>query len=222
MIAVPAGLGVLGGIIFVVFWNIGIYLTGAIGGLCLGLFILCWKPDLVITSNIARACFLVGISVLLGALSFFIETYIILFATSFVGSFIFIIGIDVLARTGYVAGIRSIIDRNGLHQVHYEMNRNVYILLSFTIVLFLVAFGWQFLFNRGREHFGMVYVSQKAHPIVAATPAAAATDDHPPPPSSSSSSPPAAEEKKDEKPASPPPPKEEASASNNDHKEKST
>ncbi|CAO3626786.1 unnamed protein product [Cunninghamella blakesleeana] len=217
MIAVPAGLGVLGGIIFVFLWNIGIYVTGALGGLSLGLFILCWKSDLVIASDIARPCFLAGISILFGAICFFIETYIILFATSFVGSFIFIIGIDVLARKGYVAGIRSIIDRNPLHKVHYEIDRNVYILLSFTIVLFLIAFGWQFLFNRGRDHFGMVYVNQKSLPMVDATPKEN---------SSSSSSPPAAaapsEEKKEDKPASPPPPKEDVSGSNNDTKEKST
>ncbi|KAI9308307.1 hypothetical protein BJ944DRAFT_254612 [Cunninghamella echinulata] len=186
MIVVPAGLGVLGGILFVIFWNIGIYLVGAIGGLGLGLFILCWKQDLVITSIIARPCFLVGMSIVVGAITFFVETYVILFSTSFIGAFIFIIGVDVLARTGYVAGIRSILDRNPLHVVFYSLSRNVYILLAFTIVLFLIAFGWQFLYNRGRQYFGMVYTTEKIK-------------------SMAEPSPPIAEEKKEDKPASPPP-----------------
>lgn len=73
MIAVPAGLGVLGAILYTFFWNIAIYLVGGkfilpisicmhtmcllnficaltgMGGLAFGLFVLCWREDLVIT-----------------------------------------------------------------------------------------------------------------------------------------------------------------------------
>lgn len=70
MIAVPAGLGILGAILYSFFWNIAIYLVGGkdlsifplvchvlftdlyfpgMGGLAFGLFVLCWREDLVIT-----------------------------------------------------------------------------------------------------------------------------------------------------------------------------
>ncbi|CAO3596887.1 unnamed protein product [Absidia cylindrospora] len=156
MIVVPAGLGIAGAALFFVLWNIGFYLIGAVCGLALGLYICCWKEDLVIVSLVARACFLAAMCVAFACLTFFLERYVILFSTSFVGAFIFFVGVDVLARTGYVTGIRSIIDRNPLHTVHYELDRNVYILLAFTIVLFLISFAWQSLMNRGR-YFGIRY-----------------------------------------------------------------
>ncbi|KAI8334980.1 hypothetical protein BC941DRAFT_430888 [Chlamydoabsidia padenii] len=156
MIVVPAGVGVVGAIVFFTLWYLGFYLIGAVGGLALGLYICCWKENLVIENLVARACFLAGMCVVFAALTFFLERYVILFATSFVGAYLFFVGVDVLARTGYVAGIRSIIDRNPLHTVHYVLDRDVYLLLAFTIVLFLISFGWQALINHGR-YFGIRY-----------------------------------------------------------------
>ena len=49
LIAVPAGLGILGAIIYALFWSISIYLIGSMGGFALALYILCCKEDLVIT-----------------------------------------------------------------------------------------------------------------------------------------------------------------------------
>lgn len=207
MIVVPAGVGVAGAILFFVLWNIGFYLIGAVGGLALALYICCWKENLVIESLVARACFLAAMCVAFAAMTFFLERYVILFATSFVGAYLFFVGVDVLARTGYVAGIRSIIDRNPLHAVHYSLGRNVYLLLAFTIVLFFISFAWQSLINHGR-YFGIRYTQQHHHgggglksaaitALAAAATAAAAThlaDEHhsshhasraasPPPPS---------------------------------------
>lgn len=49
LIAVPAGLGILGAIIYALFWSISIYLIGSMGGFALALYILCCKENLVIT-----------------------------------------------------------------------------------------------------------------------------------------------------------------------------
>lgn len=48
MITVPAGLGVLGAILYFQFWYIAIYLVGSLGGLALAAFICTWKSNLVI------------------------------------------------------------------------------------------------------------------------------------------------------------------------------
>lgn len=53
MIVVPVGIGILGSILYAFFWNLTMYLVGGLGGLALGLFILCWREDLVIT----QVCF---------------------------------------------------------------------------------------------------------------------------------------------------------------------
>lgn len=113
--------------------------------------------------NVARACFLVAISFFMACVTFFLERYVILFATSFTGSYIFFLGIDFLTHTGYLAGVKKILDNNALHRVTYTLNSRVYALLSMTIVLFLISFAWQYLYNRNRE-FGVNFVAAKTAP----------------------------------------------------------
>ncbi|KAI8373217.1 uncharacterized protein BYT42DRAFT_579621 [Radiomyces spectabilis] len=167
LIAVPAGLGVLGAILYVFFWNVSIYLVGGLGGLALALYICCWKENLLIVQEVARACFLVALPFFMACITFFVERYVILFSTSFVGAYIFILGVDFLAHTGYLAGIRSILDRNPLHRVRYTITRTVIAMLAVTIVLFLISLAWQYLYNRNR-HFGVNIVPVKAAPPPAA------------------------------------------------------
>ncbi|KAI7883001.1 hypothetical protein K492DRAFT_144414 [Lichtheimia hyalospora FSU 10163] len=151
MLAVPAGLGVLGAILYALFWDISIYLVGGMGGLAFGLFVLCWREDLVITSNVPRACFLVAISLFIAAVTFFVERYVILFATAFTGAFCFIVGVDFMAHTNYIAGLKSILDQNELHRVEYHIETKTYVMMAMIILLFLISFGWQFVYNKGRS-----------------------------------------------------------------------
>ncbi|CDH51239.1 hypothetical protein RO3G_10694 [Lichtheimia corymbifera JMRC:FSU:9682] len=151
MLAVPAGLGVLGAILYALFWDVTIYLIGGMGGLAFGLFVLCWREDLVITSNVPRACFLVAISLFVAAVTFFVERYVILFATAFTGAFSFIVGVDFLAHTNYIAGLKSILDQNKLHRVEYHIETKTYVMMAMIILLFLISFGWQFVYNKGRS-----------------------------------------------------------------------
>ncbi|ORY91069.1 hypothetical protein BCR43DRAFT_498454 [Syncephalastrum racemosum] len=161
MIVVPVGIGILGSILYAFFWNLTMYLVGGLGGLALGLFILCWREDLVITQNVARACYLVAISVFMACATFFLERYVILFSTSFTGAYIFIVGIDFLVHTGYLAGIKRILDHNPLHEVTYTITGKVKAMLAVTIVLAVLSLGWQSLYNR-RRAFGVNVVEAKA------------------------------------------------------------
>ncbi|KAI8065618.1 hypothetical protein BC940DRAFT_348020 [Gongronella butleri] len=157
MIVVPAGLGVLGGAACFLFWSVGLYVIAGVGGLAFAMFILCWRSDLLITSDIARACYLVAVPLVFAGLTFLLERHVLIFAIAFTGAYLFTLGVDVLAHTGYLAGIRTLIDRNPAHTVHYDVSRNVYVLLAVTLFLFLVSYGWQHLTSRGR-HFGIKYV----------------------------------------------------------------
>lgn len=93
--------------------------------------------------------------------TFFLERYVILFSTSFTGAYIFIIGIDFLVHTGYLAGIKRILDHNPLHEVTYTITGKVKAMLAVTIVLAVLSLGWQFLYNRHRA-FGVNVVDAKA------------------------------------------------------------
>ncbi|GAN08640.1 hypothetical protein MAM1_0216c08155 [Mucor ambiguus] len=158
IIAVPAGLGILGAIIYAFFWNISIYLVGALGGFTLAMYILCCKADLLITQVVARAAFLVALPFFMSFITFFAERYVLLFTFAFAGSYCFIVGIEFLAHTGYLAGIKSILDGNPYHQVVYTITRNVIILIAFIPIIFVISFGWQFMYNKG-QMFGVVFAS---------------------------------------------------------------
>ncbi|CAO3625500.1 unnamed protein product [Mucor hiemalis] len=160
MIAVPAGLGLLGAIIYAFFWVFSIYLVGALGGFTLAMYILCCKANLLITQVVARAALLVALPFFMSFITFFAERYVLLFSFAFVGSYCFIVGVEFLAHTGYLAGIKSILDGNQYHQVVYVITRNVIILIAFIPIIFLISFGWQFMYNKGQK-FGVIFVEEK-------------------------------------------------------------
>lgn len=87
----------------------------------------------------------------MAAITFFAERYVILFATSFTGGFIFIVGVDFMAHTNYIAGLKSILDQNELHRVVYDIVTKTYVMMAMIILLFLISFGWQFVYNKGRS-----------------------------------------------------------------------
>ncbi|KAI7904094.1 uncharacterized protein BX663DRAFT_432763 [Cokeromyces recurvatus] len=157
IIAVPAGLGLLGAIIYAIFWNISIYLVGALGGFTLALYILCCKSDLLITQTVARAALLVALPVFICFITFFAEQYVLLFTFAFTGAYCFVVGIDFLAHTGYLAGIKTILDGNPYHRVLYLFTRNVIIMIAFIPVIFIISFIWQYMYNRGQK-FGVIFV----------------------------------------------------------------
>ncbi|CEP08201.1 hypothetical protein [Parasitella parasitica] len=158
IIAVPAGLGVLGAIIYAIFWNISIYLVGALGGFTLAMYILCCKVNLLIIQVVVRAALLIALSFFMSFITFFAERYVLLFTFAFAGSYCFIVGIDFMAHTGYLAGAKSILDGNQYHQVVYTMTKNVIILIAFIPIIFAISFGWQFMYNKG-QMFGVVFVA---------------------------------------------------------------
>ncbi|KAG2223995.1 hypothetical protein INT45_009581 [Circinella minor] len=149
MITVPAGLGILGAVCYIILERVTVYLIGALGGLALALYICSWREDHVITQDVARACFLAVLPIFMTAITFMAKHYMLLFSTAFAGSYIFIVGIDLLAHTGYLTGIKGILDRT--HQTPYDISTHVYAMLAMTIVLCLISLGCQYFFNKGKN-----------------------------------------------------------------------
>jgi hypothetical protein len=141
------------------------------------MYILCCKENLVIAQVVARAAFLVALPFFMSFITFFAERYVLLFTFSFVGSYCFIVGVEFLAHTGYLAGIKTILDGNPYHQVVYTISRNVLILISFIPILFAISFGWQFMYNKGQK-FGVIFAQQQQEaPKAAPPPAPSKTED---------------------------------------------
>jgi hypothetical protein len=148
----------------------------ALGGLALAMYILCCKHNLLITQVVARAAFMVALPFFMSFITFFAERYVLLFTFAFVGSYCFIVGVEFLAHTGYLAGIKSLLDGNAYHQVVYTISRNVIILICFIVILFAISFGWQFMYNKGQK-FGVIF-SQEEAPKAAAAPAEETVEVH--------------------------------------------
>ncbi|PHZ17617.1 uncharacterized protein RHIMIDRAFT_233042 [Rhizopus microsporus ATCC 52813] len=151
MIVVPAGLGVLGAALYFHFWYITIYLVGAFGGLALASFVCTWKSNLVVEHYIGRPCFLAGMALAAGILTFFSARPLVFFSTSFVGAYFVMLGVDCLARTGYIAGAELLYNRNPSHYIEYSLTKYVYVLLAMTIVLFFISLVWQMLYNAAHQ-----------------------------------------------------------------------
>ncbi|CAO0797414.1 unnamed protein product [Mucor circinelloides] len=145
-ICVSAGLGILGAIILVFLWPVGIYCLACLGGFYFAVYILSWKEDLVITIKVARICFIIGLSLLGPVLLFFAESYMVLFTTALMGSHLFYFGLDFFAHTGFINPWLLIFDGNPKHHNVYLMSKPVYVMLAFVIVSTLISFGWQYYY----------------------------------------------------------------------------
>ena len=70
----------------------------------------------------------------------------LLFSTSFAGAYVFFVGIDFLAHTGYLSGIKNMLDST--HNAPYDITTQVYVLLVMTSVLCLISLAWQHIFSK--------------------------------------------------------------------------
>lgn len=178
MVAVPAGLGVFGAIVYVLLpfiskalvsgkvhtagFNLldAIVLTllllrkkKAMGGLALAAYICCWQENLVIDNPVGRAFFVALLPVLFAVAFFFLREYAIVFSTSFTGAFVFLVGIDFYAHTGLLAGIESVLNRQYPYDAApYTITTNVYVLLVVTAICCVISLAWQYLYIRNVDN----------------------------------------------------------------------
>ncbi|KAI8340135.1 hypothetical protein BC941DRAFT_241002 [Chlamydoabsidia padenii] len=162
-ICVSIGLGLIGAAIFMFVFTLALYLVGATAGIFFAVFIMSWKESLVIQIQIARICFIVGLGVVLAFAVYLLECYIIIFSTSFLGAYLFIMGLDFFAHTGFVNAWRLIFDGNPNHYNAYIIGIPTYVMMAFVIFLCLVSMGWQYYWNvmKLKRRFGVHVVEVK-------------------------------------------------------------
>lgn len=91
--------GLIGGAFLACCWHIGLYFLAALAGYALALWILAWKNGGVIESNTGRIILFVVLIVVFVLLTFFFERWMVILATSIVGAYLIIFGIDMFAQT---------------------------------------------------------------------------------------------------------------------------
>ncbi|CAO3627852.1 unnamed protein product [Cunninghamella echinulata] len=162
-ICVSCGIGIIGALIFMFAFPIALYFVGAVCGIFFAIFVMSWKESLVIQIKIARICFIVGMGVVWAFALYLLECYIVILSTSFIGAYLFIMGLDFFAHTGFLNSWRLIFDGNPTHVNIYIMGLPTYIMLSFVIVLCLISAGWQYYWNimTLKRRFGVNVVEKK-------------------------------------------------------------
>lgn len=112
--------GVICGILLIVFWNIGIYIIGLLGGWMLGNIIL---NTFAITNIVARIVILVVLSLIGAVVVHFFERPAIIIATSLAGAYLTVLGVDMVVNAGVGYDLRhpERMDSKPAPQTLYEM-----------------------------------------------------------------------------------------------------
>lgn len=142
LLIVSIAIGIVLGLLLALCYQVGIYLLGALAGYTLALWILSFKAGGVIPGRTGQIIFIVVLVILGVALSIFFERFLLIFATSFLGAFLIIFGIDIFARTGYVNILNGIL--GGSVSSLQNEPWQVYAMLAATFVLFLIGVAVQY------------------------------------------------------------------------------
>ncbi|KAG2224892.1 hypothetical protein INT45_010841 [Circinella minor] len=151
-----AGLIVAGVCIFL--WKLSIYGLGR--GYTMAMFFWSWESDFVIKTVLERQLISFGFGIL-GIISLLlIEFLTVCVLTSFLGAYLFMLGLDLVVHAGMVSGPRFMLDP--IHDLSYDVSFNVYAMLGGVLGFWLVSTIFQLVFNRGKR-FGLNLVVDEAN-----------------------------------------------------------
>ncbi|CAO3617840.1 unnamed protein product [Cunninghamella blakesleeana] len=155
MFIVPFIIGILGFLLCFYYCKYSIYSIYLISVLCgatLALYICSWREDLVIPSMIGRIIFFTGLPFLFVILTIFFERQMLLFCISFCGSFIFILGVDLLTHTGYIQFSWLLLTKNS--DIHpFPLTRLMLAMLVLISIITVISYLWQIVFNVRYRYF---------------------------------------------------------------------
>jgi hypothetical protein len=143
---------------FCLWWyKVTLYLLCGMAGYLLSFFILSWKQDFILTHILARN--MIGLA--LGSL-FTLGFVVIEFATvilslSLIGAYVFVLGLDLFIKTGFLIGLTNILYFNhppSIPETKYTLDVKVYGMLFSVLGLWIVSSVWQRYYNKG-DRFGL-------------------------------------------------------------------
>ena len=142
-------MGIVGGVLLVIFWRIGLFAAGGVGGFFGAMFLLALLP--IFLEPIWRALIIVIAAIICAFLIFVFERPMIIIATALTGSFLTVLGIDYFARTQFASTMSVFLSSKG----QYSPDARTYAMLAGVAVLFLLGLIVQFTF------FKEVFVKRK-------------------------------------------------------------
>ncbi|KAG0318840.1 hypothetical protein BGZ99_005429 [Dissophora globulifera] len=169
LLVISIAVGVVGGIFLVFCSRLGVAILGALALYALGLWILGWKPNGVITSNTGRIILLVALAVVGFIAGLFSPDEMVIVGTAIVGAYSFIIGVDFYAHTGFKEEADSFINSKNTIDSHFDNQPAViYAMLGSFLALAVIGMIVQFYSWGRRRPFRPATVAPMAGAPVAA------------------------------------------------------
>ncbi|KAK9713049.1 hypothetical protein K7432_006733 [Basidiobolus ranarum] len=147
-LGVSCAIGILGGLLLLCLWKLGLAIIGGLGGFSLAMLILSLKSGMLISSGTPRTIFIVAM-VLVGLVSIlFFEKHIMIICTAISGAYIFVIGLDHFLKTGFTGQLNLF--WGGDSNVFYHTDAKVYAMLGSTVAIALIGILVQYRTNRSK------------------------------------------------------------------------
>ncbi|KAI9029961.1 hypothetical protein CLU79DRAFT_716004 [Phycomyces nitens] len=98
------GVGLLFGVAAIVFWQLALFGLGFMAGFALAVFVWSFKSEFVITDTTARLFASISVGMLGGVGIVLVEFLTVILSTTFLGSYLVILGVDIIVNFGMVTG----------------------------------------------------------------------------------------------------------------------
>lgn len=156
-------IGLVGALLAVFIFKIGIALLGALGGSAIAVFVLSFKSGGVIQSDFGRGIFIALLALIGAGLCQILEKPAVIILTSFAGSFLFFMGIDIFAKTGLVTAVKLFLAGDAKIDVPaFDANAGTYGMLVGVVFMFIAALVFQYSQSRPKK---MVHHDDKQHRV---------------------------------------------------------
>ncbi|KAI8834664.1 hypothetical protein BC829DRAFT_458449 [Chytridium lagenaria] len=145
------GIGVIFGFLLLCLRRICIFAVGALGGFFIAIFILGLRPGSLIETGWGRWIF-IAVFVILGIVAAFkIEKPLVIAATSFVGAYGVIFGIDCFANLGFAEAAARAVSGGNVDVSAFRVNGNIFAMAISVLVLAAIGVFVQFRISRGQD-----------------------------------------------------------------------
>ncbi|KAF9409368.1 hypothetical protein BGZ76_005703 [Entomortierella beljakovae] len=141
---VTGAVGFLGGLLFIFLWQLGLASVGGIAGFYLAIFILSWTSSGVISNEVPRIIFIVVLSLIGAALTFFFDRHVVIIGTAIAGSGSFFVGLDNFIHTGFQEAFASFLSAS--HK--YHVTSKIYGMLAGVLCLTILGAAYQYRTHR--------------------------------------------------------------------------
>ncbi|KAL0095732.1 hypothetical protein F4703DRAFT_1826489 [Phycomyces blakesleeanus] len=164
------GVGLLFGVAAVVFWKVALFGLGFTAGFVLAVYVWTFSFDFIITDTNARLFASISVGMLGGVGIVLIEFLAVILSTTFLGSYLVMLGVDIIVNFGMVSGPCQVFNYNthleekimsGLY-VEYFPSDTIYEMLGGMFGLWLLGAFLGIKLNQG-SRFGL---QLKKNPIL--------------------------------------------------------